>query len=415
MDITMYHRKVGGQIKVWQCWVEGNVVHSKWGQHGGMLSVTSERQHAKRERGGAEVARDRWEKKVETKKKKGWMERLSAVVDTVQSTGMVDFIKPLPRSFAPAKPIKTYDPNEVAAWDRDDLLFIQRKRDGMRHYLVSDAKGAVKIYSSGKEDMTQHLEPLLRNFDMPPNTILDCELTCTTPEDSDQKGFLVVSGIARSLPDRARAQISAAWEAGHEINLFVFDVLWYEGEPVFRLPYEKRYMLVAQILKKAYSFSINYRAFTGVYRMPLVQISRTRLATLTQAIDLVKKKGWEGLVIWRKDQSTMVQVNGSPKRVNCWKVKPVKEEDVVATSFNFGKGKNEKVVGAFNIALYRGGKLVPMGNCGGGLDDKTRQDALGWTYPCVIQIEYDQVSEKGFRFPIFKRPRPDKKPKECWT
>ena len=48
-----------------------------------------------------------------------------------------------------------------------------------------------------------------------------------------------------------------------------------------------------------------------------------------------------------------------------------------------------------------------------GGDDETRRAALKWTYPCVIQIEYDQKSDKGFRFPVFIRKRDDKKPAEC--
>lgn len=414
--IKMFHRSKSGIIKVWECWVIGTWVHSCWHMDGGISSVTKERPKPKSKwsEKPIDVAYELWKKKIRLKKRKGYVVDTDSVIQSVEiDVSKMNFDR-LSQAFTPAKPVKKVDIELVTQWEAENRLLIQRKRDGQRHYLVSNSKGELNIYSSGKENKTEHLAPLLRGLTLPPKTVLDCELVCTTADDLDQEGFLVVSGIARSLPNRARASIKREEQDGNRLQLLVFDILWESGVPIFEYRYEDRYRRIAKVLDKGYG---SY-ARPCVVRMPLVSISPTRLATLREAIDMVHKKKWEGLVLWRKDESTMVQMNGTPARVNCWKLKPLKEEDVIAVDYKLGKGKNRNVVGTFNIGLAEdagiaGWRVRPMGKCGGGLDDETRKKALSWTYPCVIQIEYDTMSKKGFRFPIFKRKRDDKKPSEC--
>jgi len=402
-DVTLYHRKTNGTVKVWRCWIVGDYVHSEWGQQDGKMSTTKER-----------GAADLFNKKVKKRKDRGYVEHLDTVVESIEVSGVTMNFDRLPRSFAPAKPFKEFNPAEVAQWEKDGLLYIQRKRDGMRHYLVSDSNGVIRIYSSGKHDMTEHLKPLLTGLELPPQSVLDVELVVTEPGPKAKDGFLTVSGIARSLPKRAREMIALAQRNDEKVQLFAFDLLWWDGDPIYKEVYMKRYRLLSDVIQRM-SWKVNGIAVENLVRMPLLTHPGGLKATLAEAIDLVKKNKWEGLVIWRKDQATVVQVNGTPKRVNCWKVKPVGEEDVVALGFEKGKGKNANVVGKFFISdrISEGdGEWVPMGRCGTGLDDKTRREALDWKYPCVIQIEYDQKSEKGFRFPVFIRKRDDKKVSE---
>jgi ATP-dependent DNA ligase len=419
-SIELFHRKTSGAVKVWRCAVQGSSVTSEWGQLGGQFNKTVENVGAKGGMTAPQRAVALYEKKVDRRRRKGYVAHASRIVDTVEvGNSSIDFDKPLPRSFAPGKPIKTYDPTEIALWEAEGKLLIQRKRDGMRHYLVSDSNSHLKIYSSGKDDMTEHLMPLIVDIKLPPRTILDVELVVTEPGKLERDGFLIVSGIARSKPERARTQIALAQGMSAKVQLFAFDLLWEHGVPIYRRKYEERYRRLAQVVEYA------DQATEGrtLVRMPLVSISSTRLATLKQAIDMVKKYKWEGLVVWRRDQATVVRVNGSPCRVNCWKIKPVGEEDVIAYGYETGKGKNENVVGKFLIGVWDSSRknyassakamIKPMGKCGTGLTDKDRVDALKWKYPCVIQIEYDQKSEKGFRFPVFIRKRDDKKPSDC--
>jgi len=417
--ITLFHRKSKGGVKVWSCELKGDEVHTTWGQQDGEMQHTVERLKANERMTARERALALYTKRIEKKMKKGYRDELLNVTATVTVDEKKMEWRRLPKEFAAAKPIKTYDPTDMANWARDNLVFIQRKRDGMRHFLVSDFEGERHIYSSGKDDVTDHLMPLVKDLSMPPKSIMDVELVVTNrnPGMNDKDEFNLVSGIARSLPQRAHLMIEQAEKQGMQVQLHAFDLLWWKGEPVYKKPYSERYAMLA----KAVDFAMEdlerevAEGYPPLVRMPLVAISPTRLATLSEAIDRVKKFKWEGLVVWRKDQATVVHVNGTPARVNCWKVKPVQEEDVIATGYELGKGKNHNVVGKFHIALCAQGLtgFKEMGRCGTGLDDKTRKAALSWKYPCVIQIEYDQKSDSGFRFPVFIRKRDDKKPSEC--
>jgi len=396
----LYHRRKDGAIKVWVCWVDGAWVHTKWGVLDGVMTHTKDLIKANRDGSAEQRAIDKYRDKVTRRMNKGYVARLEDVIGTVQSGKSFDFNKPLPKNFAPAKPHKEIDLKQAEEWDQRNLLYIQRKRDGLRHYVVTDDNGKISVYSSGKHNVTEHLKPLVERLQLEPRTVLDCELVVTEPGPEKKDGFLTVCGIARSLPDRAQQMIRLAQNMDAKVQLVVFDILWYKGRAIWKEAYEDRYELIGEVVDETQGTMV---------RMP-----NLKGQDLADAIEMVQKKHWEGLVLWRKDQSTMVQMNGSPDRRNCWKLKLVKEEDVIAVGFERGKGKNRNVVGKFKIALASTGTVFkPMGRCGTGLDDKTREEALRWKYPCVIQIEYDQKSEKGFRFPVFIRKRDDKKPIEC--
>lgn len=396
MKTTLYHRRVDGSVKVWTTWLRGTTIVTRWGQQGGKMSETSDIIKGTKRQSARVRAQARFNKRIQNRIRKGYVTHLSNVVADVQ-VATLNFDN-LPRSFAPAKPIKQISNTEMHRIHTNGNLMIQRKRDGMRHFIVCDTQGQVRVYSSGKADVTDHLRPLVKELEdrLPPRSILDAELVVTLDDYDESDGFREVSTIARSNPDRARRQIAAIQKAGHTVQLIVFDMLYWNGKEVWREQYSKRWMRLECLRRNKF-----------VVRMPFLDVK-----TPDEARALVKKRKWEGLVVWDLSKSTMVRMNGSPCRVNCWKDKLVCEDDVIATGYELGKGRNREVVGKLRIAV-RGPQgltsYVPMGKCGTGLDDKTREDALSWKYPCVIQIEYDKRSEKGFRFPVFIRKRDDKK------
>lgn len=409
--VTFFSRTTSGAVKTWACWIEkdGVTVTSEWGIKGGKLQRTSDTLFGKQGKTAKHRAVEEHARQVLKKQRAGYVEA-EAKAKSVRLEELkvdIDFNR-LPRTFAPAKPIREIDLVEARRLDKDRKLYIQRKRDGMRHYIVCGLDGKIRVFSRGMDDLTEHFARYIQELTLPPGTILDAEFVVTTPEGADD--FTAVSEICRSKEGRARQTMVAYERNGSEMRFFVFDLLFYDRLPTWQLPYEKRYTGLVEVLDKAHGKGRTH--FYHVVPMPLL------INGLVRSMEQLKKRVWEGLVLWRKDQATQVRMNRAPARVNCYKLKFMQEEDFIATGYDLGKGKNAKVVGALNLMVYKKtdkGTTVKMllGNVGTGLDDKTRSEALRWTYPCVVQVRYEKMSDTGLRFPAFLRKRDDKQPKEC--
>jgi len=358
-----------------------------------------------------QMAHEEYDRQVKKKQKAGYVEaaeRTEAVQLEKMKSGL-DFDH-LPKAFAPAKPIREISHENATRWDRAGLLIKQRKRDGMRHYIVAGKDGQLRAYSRGMDDMTAHFERLIQDLSLPPGTILDAEFVVTTRLGQDD--FKAVSEICRSKPDRAKRTMVGKEHNGSVVQFVVFDLLFYDRLPTWQLPYAQRYTSLLEAMEKA-------RPKTRMVEFSHVVVMPTLTMPLKQAITRVHKRKWEGLVLWRKDQATQVHLNRSPKRCNCYKFKPMREGDFIALGFEFGKGRNGKVMGALNLALYTprqpgvGKKWKHFGNVGTGFSDQQRVEALRWRFPCVVEVRYEKMSDKGLRFPSFLRLRPDMDPKEC--
>lgn len=402
LETVLYHRRKDGGIKVWSVKLTHDRVTQSWGVHEKKMQRTVHVVKGNDRQSAILRARHRYERLIEMRERKGYVRSLGQLATGVRVDDNQLNFDALPRHFAPGKPVKQHDMEKLLIWERSGLLSIQRKWDGMRHRIVSNSKGRIQIYSSSNADVTQALLPLIGSLKLPSKTILDVELVAVTHTGHDS--FNTVSSVARSLPVRAHRMIRTAMDQRIVVKFIAFDILYEAGQPTYRWSYADRRERLEALLSKS-----------------VVEVAQETGSPLAKSIQCVTKYGWEGLVVWRLDQATVVRTNGSPERVNCWKVKLVKEADVVATGFELGKGRNSKVVGKFRIAVrnsrvqseHHNLAFTPMGKCGGGLDDATREAALSWTYPCVIQIEYDSKSDKGFRFPTFIRKREDKAVTEC--
>src|SRR6185369_4822552 len=97
--VTLYHRKANGKVKTWSCWVDGLWVFSEWSQEGGKKSRTKERPGPKKDKDGFETARALFKKRVDKKKKKGYVTSLEDVVSDIRVRDTIDWTKPLPRQF----------------------------------------------------------------------------------------------------------------------------------------------------------------------------------------------------------------------------------------------------------------------------------------------------------------------------
>jgi ATP-dependent DNA ligase len=408
-NITLFSRTTSGTIKMWSCWIEsdGVTVTSQWGIQGGALQTTSETLTSRGKKGTAafrsarEVAIEEHDRQVKKKIKAGAVLNVEDAVEAQIEKMKVDLdFDKLPKSFAPAKPIREIDPSTARDWDKQGLFIKQRKRDGMRYFIVK-GKEKTRIYSRGMEDMTEHFSWMTHELDLPSYTVLDAELVGTNPDGSDNHE--AIQQVSRALPARS-------WETAQRLmtkqkvtlQFMVFDLLFHRQLPVWQLPYEERYKALRRCLIDAHDIEPRHVVPMESYDVELSILEK-----------VVNEKAWEGLVLWRKDLPTVVHVNRSPKRTNCYKYKPLKEDDFVALGYEKGKGRLARTMGKLHIAMYENGRLVPMGKVGTGFSDKDRDAAMGWKFPCAVQIKYEKRTKNAVRHPVFMRKRDDKKPKEC--
>jgi len=419
--VTFFSRTSKGQLQTWSCWIEadGITVTSTWGIKGGKMQLTQDKMFSRGRKGTAAfkspqaVALEEHARQVKKKIRAGYVEQAIRTQAVQLEKLKTDFdFDHMPRSFAPAKPVREIDPAEASRLDVAGQLAKQRKRDGMRHYLVAGSDSRVRVYSRGMDDLTAHFERLLVGLSLPAGTILDAEFVVSSPDGDDD--FKAVSEICRSKPERARRTMASYEKNGNLMQFMVFDLLFYDRLPTWQLIFEERREGLIRALDLAYGTK-SHTKFRHV--VPMQQFERP----LSECIGLVKRKAWEGLVLWRKDQPTQVHMNGKPKRCNCYKFKPMREEDFIATGFELGQGRNSKVVGALKLAvigqgpgpIHKGYVFNSVGNVGTGFDEATRKAALKWKYPCVVQVKFEKMSKTGLRFPSFLRKREDKKVREC--
>ncbi len=150
-----------------------------------------------------------------------------------------------------------------------------------------------------------------------------------------------------------------------------------------------------------------------------------------------RRMGFEGI---------MAKMKGTPyefgKRVPYWlKIKETRTVDAVICGVTLGEGKRAPYFGSLALGLYRGDKLVHVGNVGTGFSEAEMKEILDLLLPyrieqppCVLseppkretiwvkplfvaEVAYQAVTEDGkLRMPRFIRLRPDKSPEECtWS
>jgi ATP-dependent DNA ligase len=121
------------------------------------------------------------------------------------------------------------------------------------------------------------------------------------------------------------------------------------------------------------------------------------------------------MVVWNIDENAEITYNGKPNRRACYKLKAKEEDDVVAYGYTEGSGSKQGKVGSLLIGKYnKEGEMVEMGSVGTGLKIKEGDCEIeNWTFPCVIEIEYEQQFETGrYQFPVFIKKHGDKIPEE---
>lgn len=202
----------------------------------------------------------------------------------------------------------------------------------------------------------------------------------------------------------------------HREVLFVFDVIWYDGHDLRKLPYVERRKVLEKILKRAPA---------------AIEISKTLDETAKAALEKVKKAGMEGIIA--KHNSSIYEGRRSKEWL---KVKALNEQELAIIGFNPSTA-SAKEIGALHLA-YVGddGEFHYAGKVGTGFSAKLRtslrdelaksaiaksvaadapraRDAI-WVKPrLVAQVAFTEwTHDNKLRHPSFLGLRDDKKPEE---
>lgn len=383
-SITLYNTSSKGKIKVWTCSIKGNKITTVWGYEDGAKQETVDVVAEGKNIGKAnettpeEQAEFEWSRRIRLKKETGYNETLIVVnSDNINwDTGQ------LPDSFAPAKPATSITTEKEKELQKKGVTYYTRKYNGMRIFIVRGREGT-RIFSRRIEDKTQHFPTFINEFNklLPIGTMLDAEIIANDNPD-------LIKEIFGAKPDKAIER-----QQNQKVEIKIFDVLYIDFKQL-KEPYAKRYEIFHSLIDNIYD-----------------NVSAVEKLNITRPT-----KNMEGLVLWDGSSVTNIRFDAKPdRRSGAYKIKNFTECDIICTGWQTGKGKNNFQPAVLNLAAYdKNGQLIEMGDVGSGLTDKDKYEIQNeWKFPCVIEVQYEEITPKNrFRLPVFLRKRDDKPLKE---
>ena len=402
--VTLMQQSSTGRPRFIKLSVDGNVVYSEWGIVDGKVQRTSTKydyinKGKANELSPAEAALEDFERKIDTKVREGYVPE----EEFTENISEMNFDN-VPTSFCPSKPNLSISDKKLQKMLDDDSAIIQKKMNGMCHFVVSDSKKNIKIYTRRLHDHTIKYPELVSAFKkqrLPANTLLLVELHVPHFK-MHMEGFDWLQRVSKSdvLGGECKPDQAKAWklQRQHPVVALVFHIPYFDGEPTWKWGYRNVYGLISEVIE-------NSEYITTEPPMEFKTV---------EEIDayLKKQEGLlEGLVVWDKDDNIEITFTGKPKRRCAYKRKTIFEDDVVAYDYYKGSGKREKL-GGFLIGKYDDeGNIVELGKVGTGITDEHMEQE--WTFPFVMELEYANRYPNGrYQFPVFRKKHEDKVPEE---
>lgn len=438
MELREFRRQHGERTRLWQVWVDGETIYTCHGWQGGAIQKNKDVPGRSSRETAAERALSRAAKLVKDKLNKGYTEYVpgtDTVIGDVAGTE-VNF------DGAPPDGLEIFKPNtmpkkgssehkKMMAVINDGREVITRKYNGMKHLLTVTSDDRFLLHTRRMEDATGHYPHLIEEFrklNIPAKSIVAVELCVPGDKSDGPEDFRSMQSLSRSLADRAvQLQIEKPQLKPHAVLLA--PVFW-NGKPLLK---QLKVLDWMGVLERCVSDGRKR------VRHPFVHPMKVFFGGLAKAFKHVEDTGIEGLVVYDGEAcfgEKGFNFRGKADRPDCWKQKPIYEEDFFAvfdpehkSQFNeggdFGRGKNMGVVG--NLALYqhdKKGNLVYICNVGTGLDDATRKEiaeqAKGYFWTGVVAVEYAERKflkqgdiSNALTFPSFQKIHEDKMPSEC--
>jgi len=339
--------------------------------------------------------------------------------------------------------------------------FYTLKRNGLAMWVVVGGSGEVTMYSrrnrpshknEGPTEQADgtltfdevvpwtnrfpHLVAAVKALNLLPYSMMACELVSS--EGDEKKHFAHVQGVEKSLTPAAIEK----QEKNGKLALYWWDIPFYGGQDlVTHQPVGYRYNLIQE-------FTNGLRASRPDLKDIITPVQLMTFHNPNKAIEYAKEHNLEGFVVVDPEGvygDRGWNLKGKPDRPRkfCAKLKPYWEDDFVAmwdpenNIGTYGKGKHEQgkqvtlpsgeVVrhgGLGSVGLFQynhdASELVYISDCSSGMSYEFQASLSAKDFPFVCEIKYFDRSytsagdpTDALTFPVFVRPRTDKKPEEC--
>lgn len=439
---VLYGKTRTGKTKIWSTWVveKGESgypeAHCEWGMIDGKKQLSIDivkkgvNEGKANETTPLEQARLEIERKAKKKIEEGYLETLDSVDDQEQT---IDFSKPFQKELCFYKPKNSIDDKKIAKLEANRSAVYTVKRDGMMHVVRKTKEFGVEIYSRRMDVVTAKYPHLVEALEcVPYNFVLLGEIIL---DKGGKDNFNAVSSICRSDPEKA---IERQEELGY-VKYYVFDMAYMSGKG--GSPWLPCLLTNETYISRLDLFESNIECHLDddapVQLCEILNYDESKIEvplperrtdiTHKEALDIIKERGLEGLVIWNanakmKEGEAFVW-SGKAYRPSClWKSKPRYELDAIArfdpdhNIGEYGIGKNNgKMKSVFLYQLDDEGNEIYISKCGGGFTDQQREYYTSAKYPKVFRILYDSIQKDGsLRFPVFDIEREDKTANECF-
>lgn len=310
---------------------------------------------------------------------------------------------PMPTAFAPMLATAVDRPPSGSNW------IYEIKWDGIRALCYVEG-GHIRMVSRNGNSFDRQFPELsvVPNFLSAESAVMDGEIAVL--DEKGRSSFGLIQPRIHQTDANSVAHLARKTPA----NLFVFDLLYWDGYDLRGVPLIDRKRALAAIVQASDRMTVSEHFETGGDEM----------------LEAARQAGLEGIIAKRADSKY------EPRRSNHWlKVKVTGTEDFVICGYTHGE---RDTFSSLVLGIYDAGELVYTGCVGTGFDDaslrvlraklekletKTMPFAkkpdiprrVTWVRPeLVCECKYSEWTRDGrLRAPVFLGLRVDKKPEEC--
>ena len=405
METVTYlvQKNAHGKVKFIQFTLDGDSLTREWGLIGGTIQGTSNQYDPinvgkANEQDGEEVALAKYEYIWNKKIKEGYVPAVS-LIDLPDITKFLDNIDldNIPTEFCLSKPIAT-----ISDLDLSKLLAMNHSRmfvkyNGGCHYIVIGSTGEIYIFTRRWDNHTAKYPNIVKavlDQNLPNDTMLAVEL-CVDPLLNIPHMTCQKHAAKINKTETNKGVLQADQSESHKlqeqytIKTAVFGILYYDNNKLWDQPYGIMLKLIEQTMPKLSDQGLLFQPQS--VGLDSVQSIHKTLAH--------NKKLIEGFVVWDVTKAMEVTMNGKPLRRAAWKLKEKEEKDVIAYGWENAKHKAPGIIGAIKVGQYDAqGNMVDLGTVGGLKPNEGETDPANWSFPCVIEVGYDNIFPETGKF-----------------